>query len=339
MERFSNRTRILIGLIMITFIIVIGVGGFMIIERDGFLDSLYMTVITISTVGFGEIHKLSSAGKIFTMVLIVLSFTTYAYALTTISTYFFEGQLKLFINGYGTKAIRKMQNHVIICGFGRNGQQVARELKAHNQPYIIIDQSGDVVKKSSETESNFIEGDATQDEVLVKANIKVAKAIITTLPVDADNLYVVLTARTLNPNLVIVSRASDYSSERKLRMAGVNNVVLPERVGGAHMANLVTSPDIIEFLDHVSVHGQDPTRLEEIICPETQNANGSKTINELKIRKLTGVNIIGYKTADGLYILNPKPETLLTPRSKLFVLGTPEEILLTKKILSQDNIT
>ena len=334
MERFSNRTRILIGLILIITILVIGVSGFMLIEDDEFLDALYMTVITISTVGFGEIHKLSSAGKIFTMLLIVLSFTTYAYALTTISTYFFEGQLKLFIKGYGTKAIRKMQNHVIICGFGRNGQQIARELKAHHQSYIIIDQSSDVIKKSMETEGNFIEGDATQDDVLLKANIKAAKAVITTLPIDADNLYVVLTARTLNPMLEIVSRASDESSERKLRMAGVNNVVMPERVGGAHMANLVTSPDIIEFLDHVSVHGQDPTRLEEIICPETSNTTENRTINELKIRRLTGVNIIGYKTPDGVYILNPKPDTQVIPGSKLFVLGTPDEIILSKKILS-----
>jgi voltage-gated potassium channel len=320
---------------MIFTILVAGVSGFMIIENDEFLDALYMTVITISTVGFGEIHKLSSGGKIFTMLLIVLSFTTYAYALTTISTYFFEGQLKLFINGYGTKAIQKMHDHVIICGFGRNGQQVARELKAFQQPYIIIDQSSDVIKKSNETEGNYIEGDATQDEVLIKANIKVAKAIITTLPIDADNLYVVLTARTLNAKLEIVSRASDESSERKLRMAGVNNVVMPERVGGAHMANLVTSPDIIEFLEHVSVHGHDPTRLEEIVCPEVPPSSESNTINDLKIRRLTGVNIIGFKTPDGVYILNPKPDTVLIPGAKLFVLGTPDEIVLTKKILSK----
>ncbi len=318
---------------MITAILVIGISGYMIIEDDKFLDALYMTVITISTVGFGEIHKLSSTGKIFTMLLIVLSFSTYAYALTTISTYFFEGQLKLFLKGYGSKAIRKMQNHVIICGFGRNGQQVMRELKAHNQPYIIIDQNVDVAKKILETDGNFIEGDATLDDVLLKANITTAKAIISTLPIDADNLYVVLTARTLNPRLEIVSRATDESSERKLRMAGVNNVVMPERVGGAHMANLVTSPDIIEFLDHVSVHGHDPTSLEEIILPALAEGEKSKTIDELKIRKTTGVNIIGYKNPQGVYILNPKPDTVLLPGSKLFVLGNPEEIKQTKKIL------
>jgi voltage-gated potassium channel len=334
MERLSNRTKIQIGLIMFFTIMMVGVAGFMIIERDNFLNALYMTVITISTVGFGEIHELSSAGKVFTMVLILTSFTTYAYALTAISTHFFEGQLRFLIKGNRIKNSKKMQNHVIICGYGRNGQQVTRELNAHHHRYIIIEEKHDVIMNQLDKEASFVEGDATQDEILLKAHVKTAKAVITTLPIDADNLYVVLTARSLNPELVIISRASDESSERKLRMAGVNNVVMPERVGGAHMANLVTSPDIIEFLDHVSVHGQDPTRLEEIICPELPAGANRKTIDELRIRKMTGVNIIGYKTPDGHYILNPKPETLVIPGAKLFVLGNPDEIKLTKKILA-----
>ncbi len=326
MERFSSRTKILIGVAMLFFIIVLGVTGYMLIEDDGFLNALYMTVITVSTVGFGEIHRLSPEGKIFTMFLIIISFTTYAYALTTISTHFFEGQLKLLLRGYGTKSIKKMRNHVVICGFGRNGQQVAKELKAHNLQYVVIDQSHDEVMKNMDKTAGFVEGDATQDEVLLKANIGTAKALISTLPVDADNLYVVLTARAINANLEIISRASSESSEKKLRMAGVNNVVMPERVGGAHMANLVTTPDIIEFLDHVSVHGEDPTTLEQFECPEVSSATEIKTIGEFAIRKPTGANIIGFKTPDGRYILNPKPETKVIPGSKLFVLGTPEQI-------------
>jgi len=311
---------------MLFSIIVIGVSGYMVIEDDSYLNALYMTIITISTVGFGEIHKLSPEGKIFTMILIVISFTTYAYALTTISTHFFEGQLKFFLRGYGTKNIRKMQNHVVICGYGRNGQQVAKELKAHNHQFVVIDQSHDVVIKSLEKDSGFVEGDATQDEILIKANIKTAKALISTLPIDPDNLYVVLTARALNPNLEIISRASNESSETKLRMAGVNNVVMPERVGGAHMANLVTAPDVIEFLEHVSVHGDDPTSLEQFECPDIDSNKEIRTIGEYAIRSKTGANIIGFKSPDGRYILNPKPDTKVIPGSKLFVLGTPDQI-------------
>lgn len=332
MERLSSRTRILIGLLMILTIILLGVSGYMIIEGDNFLDALYMTVITVSTVGFGEIHKLSQPGKIFTMILIISSFTTYAYALTTISTHFFEGQLRFFLRG-GTKHLKKMQNHIIICGFGRNGQQVARELKVYDHNFVVIDQKSEVLKSNTSESINFIEGDATQDEVLIKANIKSARALITTLPIDADNLYVVLTARALNPNLEIISRASDERSEIKLRMAGVDNVVMPERIGGAHMANLITRPDIIEFMEHVSVHGDDPTTLEEIFCDEMMEDGKVKTIHEIGIRRLTGANIIGYKKPDGSYVLNPSPNTKVTYGSKLFVLGTPDQIVKTKEIL------
>jgi voltage-gated potassium channel len=333
MERFSSRTKILIGVFMLLSILVIGVSGYMFIEGDDFLNALYMTVITISTVGFGEVHNLSDAGKIFTIFLIMASFTTFAYALTTISTHFFEGQLNFILRGYGTKSIRKMQNHIVICGFGRNGQQVAKELKVYNHKYVIIDQKREAVESLLNSNDSFIEGDATLDAVLLKANIKTARALITTLPIDADNLYVVLTARALSPNLEIISRAASESSETKLRMAGVDNVVMPERVGGAHMANLVMRPDIIEFMDHVSMHGQDPTTLEEIVCGDLSENVKLKSIFEIGIRKVTGANIIGYKTPDGRYVLNPNPDTKVIPGTKLFVLGTPDQISKMRDIL------
>lgn len=333
MEGFSSRTKILIGLGMITGIIVIGVLGYMIIEGDAFLNALYMTVITISTVGFGEVHRLSDGGKIFTMFLIISSFTTYAYALTTISTHFFEGQLSFFLKGYGTKTIRKMQNHVVICGFGRNGQQVAKELAVYGVQYVIIDQKKDDLLESLSASANFIHGDATQDEVLIQAKIRTARALITTLPIDADNLYVVLTARALSPSLEIISRATNENSETKLRMAGVDSVVMPETVGGAHMANLVTRPDIVEFLDHVSVHGKDPTTLEEIVCDELPESAMAKTIHEIGIRRQTGANIIGYRAPDGHYILNPAPDTKVVHGAKLFVLGNPQQITKMREIL------
>ncbi len=333
MERFTSRTKVLIGLGLIFTILIAGVTGYMLIEGDGFLNALYMTVITISTVGFGEIHKLSPGGKVFTMLLIVSSFTTYAYALTTLSVYFFEGQLSYLFGGYKIKSIKKMQNHIIICGYGRNGQQAVRELLGYNYPLVIIDQNHDIVVKSMNKNGSYIEGDATLDEVLVKANIKTAKALITTLPIDADNLYVVLSARALNPNMIIISRASNESSEVKLRMAGVDNVVMPERVGGAHMANLVARPDIIEFLEHVSIHGDDPTTLEEIECDSLPEQALNKTINEIGIRRVTGTNIVGFKTPDGRYILNPSPDTKLFQGSKLFVMGNPDQITKMREIL------
>jgi len=333
LEQTSGIKRIRAALVIILSLILFGVLGYMIIEGDNILNALYMTIITISTVGFGEIHKLSIPGKIFTIFLIISSFGTFAYAITTIITYLVEGQLRHVIRGYKSKTRKKMENHVIVCGFGRNGQQAVKELEAHNYQFVVIDQNHDIIIKNMDKPARFIEGDATQDETLIKANIKTAIALLATLPVDADNLYVVLTARSLNPNLKIISRASDESSEKKLRMAGVDSIVMPEKVGGAHMAELVTRPDVIEFLEHLTVHRDEPTNLEEIVCHDLPEGVRNKTIDEIGIRRKTGANIIGFKIPDGEFILNPKPETLLTQDSKLFVLGTEEQMEQMKSII------
>lgn len=333
LEKSIARKRLQIALVLLGILIVYGTIGYMVIEGDRLLDAIYMTVITISTVGFGEIHKLSMAGKVFTITLIVLSFVVYAFAITMISAYFLEAQMKYLIRGYKSKSLKKMENHVIVCGFGRNGQQAVKELEAHRYKYVVIDQNHDIIVKNMDRPARFIEGDATHDDTLLRANIKSAIALISTMPVDADNLYVTLTARSLNPGLKIISRASDEASEKKLRMAGVNAVVMPERVGGAHMAGLVARPDVLEFLDHLSVHHNTPTNLEEIVCHDLPEGVLNKTIHEIGIRKITGANIIGFKTAEGDFIMNPSPDTRVVKDSKLFVLGTPEQIEHMKEII------
>lgn len=323
----SNRnTRFLLAISLISGLVVLGTIGYIVIEQANLLDSLYMTIITMSTVGFKEIHEFSNAGKIFTIILIIMSISIYAYSITVITSFLLEGEISYFLLGYRSKKIGKMENHVIICGFGRNGQQVAKELEAYNQPYIVIDQSHDTFMKNMNRKSIFLEGDATRDEMLLKANIIKAKALISTLPVDADNLYVVLTARSLNPNLFIISRSGDDKTEAKLKFAGVNNIVMPEKVGGAHMASLVTKPDVVEFLEHLSVHGDEPTNLEEVVCSYIPDKKPNRTISDLEIRQKTGANIIGYKTPDGKFILNPDPDTKVIPGSKFFVLATKEQV-------------
>jgi len=319
--------RILFAILLVFTITVIGISGYVIIEGMAFLDALYMTVITVATVGFREVQPLSDAGKLFTISLIITSIGAFAYALSVITSHIVEGEIQQLLKVYQKKTHRrKMKNHIIVCGYGRYGTQATRELIAHKHPFIIIEQHKKVIVESEQDIIHFVEGDATNDEVLMKAGVTHAKALITTFPVDADNLFVVLTARSLNPNMTIISRASNDSSEKKLKFAGANKIVMPDKVGGTHMAALVVNPDVVDFLNNISIHGADETRLQEIIISEISENLNDKTINGLNIRKQSGANIVGYKTINGEFITNPLPTTKLVPGSKLFVLGTPEQI-------------
>ncbi len=329
-----KKTKILYAVFLLIAVAIIGVIGYRIIEGFSFVDALYMTAITVSTVGFREVHVLSDYGKIFTIFLILTGLGTAAYAISIITSHFIEGKFGYFIKDYKTKSLlKKMKKHVIICGYGRNGKQAVKELIANKNSFIVIDKNQELLFEDFNKDKNFVQGDATDEKILIKAGIKTAKAIITSLPDDADNLFIVLTARFLNPDLIIISRASSDSSYKKLKIAGADNVIIPEKVGGTHMAHLVAKPDIVEFLANLSVQGAASTNLEEIVCSKLPEKFKNNTIYELDIRKKSGANIIGFKTAEGKFIINPSPDTLLIPNSKLFVLGTQEQIKEMKKNL------
>ena len=326
MDTISKRNIILAGIYLIT-IFIAGIIGFMIIDDYSFVNALYMTVITVSTVGFREAQPLSDGGKIFTALLILGSLGVLTFFITAITQSLFQRQMSFFYTGYNKKNRRtKMENHVVVVGYGRNGDQVVKELMTHSESMVVIDRNHDIVINNIGKRLRIIEGDATDDEILIKADIKTARSLITTLPNDADNLFVVLTARALNSSLKIISRASSDSSEKKLRMAGVNSVVMPERVGGAHMATLVAKPDVVEFLEHLTLHDTDDAQLTEIICTELPEDYMNKPISEIGFRTKSGASIIGFKTATGDLIINPTQDTKLVPKSKLFVLGTEEQI-------------
>jgi len=326
--KFNIKTsKPLIALTLILIVVIIGLLGYIIIEGYSFIDALFMTIITITTVGFREVHELSTEGKVFTIILIISSISLFAYAISIISFNFFEDRLNFFIKGYNKKSgISKMKNHIIVCGYGRNGKHAVSELLAYKIPFVVIDNKHDSIALNEEISFPFIEGDATEDEVLIKAGVKSARALISSLPVDADNLFVSLTAKAINSNIIIISRATNDSSEKKLKVAGVNNVVMPEKVGGAHMASLVIMPDLIEFINNISIHGKDSNSLIEIVCNNINEKHKNHTLRDLDIKDKTNANIIGFKTPDGEYIVNPTPDTLFIPGSKLFVLGTPDQI-------------
>lgn len=331
---FKLFSKVYYAIILLIVIMLSGIIGFMIIEDYSFFDAFYMTVITVSTVGFSEVQTLSVGGKIFTSFLIITSFGTFAYALTSITKYIVGGEYKAYFKDYKMNMeIEKQENHVIVCGYGRVGSKAVSELRAHNESYVILEQKPELLEKFREQKLHlFLDGNATSDETLLKARIKSAKALITTLPSDADNLFVVLSARELNPKLVIISRASNYSSVKKLKMAGANNVIMPDSLGGTHMASLVTTPDVMEFLDQISIQGQSNCNLEEISFRSIPEEFKNKPLGILKNSFSTGCSIIGYKNPDGEYIINPSDEVLIVPDSKIFVLGDAIQIKEVNKI-------
>lgn len=316
-----------VGIGLITLTVILGTSGFMLIEHFSFVDAFYLTIITISTVGYGEIHPLSMYGRIFASFLIITNIGVFTYGISTVTSYLFDGEFQKELHkGRITKWVSKMENHVIVCGYGRNGQQTCTELLNYKKNFIVIEKDPAMVELLRNRHIPIIEGDAMDDDLLKFAGINKAYALISTLPKDADNVFVVLTARALNQKLLIISRASQYSSEQKLKQAGANNVIMPDRIGGTHMAGLVVKPDILEFIDYITDRTGFETNLETVTFNENHPSLLNKTLLELDIRKSTGANIIGFKQVNGDFVINPAPDTVITSGAKLFVLGTKDQI-------------
>jgi len=327
---FKSKFYLALSLLVIVF--TIGVFGFHSVAEMSWIDAVYMTVITVTTVGFAEVVPLDENARLFTVFLIIISVFVFAYAISVITEYILSrSTLRNIIQRKTLKKIRRMENHIIICGFGRNGRQASEKLKAHNQEFVIIEKDRSVIERYEDTETYFVEGNASEDEVLHKAGIDQAKCLITALPSDADNLFVVLSARQINKKLLIISRASQETSYKKLKLAGANNVIMPDKIGGDHMASLVVVPDLVEFIDNLSIGGNNKTNVEEIRTEAIIPKNKEITLKELDLRRETGCTVIGYKTPDGEYIINPEAELKLVKESKIIVLGRPEQIELLKQ--------
>ena len=308
-------------------VIAIGVFGYMYLSDTTFINALYMTVITITTVGFREIHPLSDAEKLFTIFLILMSLVALGYAARVLTEYIASGEVFEKIKFKKVqKKIEGLSEHAIVCGYGRNGKQAVTKLLKFKKSFIIIENDPERISEIESDNLLYIKGDATIDEVLIGAGIEKAASLITALPSDADNLYVVLSARQLNQKLTIVSRASNDSSDSKLRIAGANNVIMPDKLGGDHMASLLVTPDIVEFVDMLSVDTENATNLEEILVEDLPKEFLSKSIRDLDLRRKTGCTVIGYKTSDNKYVINPEADTKLISNSKLIVLGSAEQI-------------
>jgi voltage-gated potassium channel len=317
--------------IAITLVICLFVGGllgFHFIEGYNFVDSLYMTVLSVSTVGFEVVRPLSPQGKLFVSFLILFSLGSFTFVGSSIVRFFLDGEfVKNLKNKRLSKRIERLTDHVIICGYGRNGEQAALELTDNNQPFVIIERRENVIVRIQEDPNLlYIQGDATNEDVLRTAGIDHARALIATTPNDADNMFVVMTARSMNANLTIISRASEIGSDSKFRRAGATNVIMPERMGGQRMARLVTQPDVVEFMEYILLQRNRDVSIHEVHCRNIAESNMGKTIGELKMGSVTGTTIIGLKNGDGKYVFNPGVDYPLGCKDQLFVLGSPEQV-------------
>ncbi len=318
-------------------VIVVGTIGYSLL---GFTPSeaVYQTIITIATVGFEEVHQLDNTGMWFTSFLVVVSIGIFFYAVTSFTRYIVEG---VFMNTYKDSKVKrkidKISDHVVICGYGRNGKQAAIELSQHKVKVVIIEQDAEIIQMLRDTPGMlYVEGDAADEEVLKLTHLENARAMITTLPQDADNLFVVLSAKELNPHIKIISRASLDNSDVKLKRAGATNVIMPDKIGGQRMAKLVAQPDVVEFIELMLLQSIDNMVLEEVSCHDLSFCFEGKSIYELDIRDTSGANIIGLKRKDKSYLINPLPETKLTSSDKLFALGTRSQIKQLIKTITSD---
>jgi len=323
-------------LTVLLLLVFFSTAGIHFIEGWPWIDSLWHTVITISTVGYGLIRPLSPEGMLFTMLVIVVAFAVFAYGASTVAAMIFEGELqKILTVKRMEKMVSKLKNHTIVCGLGRTGQAAIKELYKEKVPFVVIEKDETKIEEAKEHYPNliYIHGDATQDETLLKAGIKSASNLIVATADDADNLFITLSAKNLNPRLRIVTRANREENVIKLKRAGATEVILPNVIGGLRMASLAIRPSVVSFLDIVTHHGEIDLRLEEVKVPKGSPFHG-KLLKDLDIPKKTGVIVIGIRREDGSFILNPTSSTMVLEGDSLIIIGTKEQAEKLKRLVA-----
>jgi len=319
--------------IILLIIIIVGVSGYMLIEGWSPLEAFYMLVITLFTVGYGEVHTLSTAGMVLTILIIVCGVGAAVYAVGQLVEMIVEGQ----IIGYRRRRrmerkVREMKNHYIICGFGRVGHQVAEEFIHTKIPCVIIDSKPETAEELEPKGIPYIIGDITSDEKLEEAGMKNAKGLVACADSDVANVFVTLSARALNRDLYIVARASERQTEEKLKMAGANRVISPYFISGRRMAALATRPVASDFLDMV-MHGEHlEFSLREILVPD-RSPMLNKSLGEAQIRQKSGATVLAIRKADGAFNLQPLAVSRVEKGDILVVIGTQEQLDLLEKMV------
>lgn len=324
----SALKKLLYAFLMILASILLGSLGYMLIEGYGFRDGVYMSVITFSTVGFKEVQPLSEDGKLFTVFYIILNLGLFAYTASVISSYLFDGRFKEIYKTYTDKqALKKLNDHIIICGFGKNGEIAGNGLGISKKEVVFIEKDADVINNfNNEKNYQFLHGDAVLESVLVEAGIERASTIITTLPSDADNVFITLTAKELNPQIQIISKATERNTEKKLRRAGADHVVMPDRVGGSYMASLVIRPSVVEFLELLNGDQDSEYSLEEINHKLLKDKFKNLSLGEMDVKNKTGATVLAFKDKKEGFVFNPNSEVICDEGDVIILLGNKKSI-------------
>jgi len=326
----SPLRRLLWGVIALVVIIVTGTIGYLLIEGWSFLDSLFMTITTITTVGYDEVHPLSDSGRIFSSFLIVGGVGGALYTLTTIVAYVVEGEFGTTLGRRQMKnRIAKLKEHFIICGYGRVGQEIANVFKEEKVPFVVIDNGRESIAKAEEDNRLYLFADATNDEVLKEAGIERARGLVIAIDGDAESTYITLSARQLNPDLFIEARSSSSEAEAKLRKAGADRIISPNSIGARRMAMLALRPSVVDFIDTVTYRRGRELQMENIVITESSSLAGLAVEDA---RRRTRATILAINRKSGKLVANPSLEEKLEIGDILIVIGTSEQLTSLEKI-------
>jgi voltage-gated potassium channel len=318
--------RLIAAAAMLVVWIAIGTSGFMLVEGWSFVDSLYMTVITISTVGFREVHELSPAGKLFAIIVIVGGLGTAGYTLSRAAQLLVEGELLAILGRRRMRSnLEKLQNHLIVCGYGRIGLPVVRGLERDEKSFVVIDRDPANEESFQRRGYIYILGDATDEEILRLAHIDTASVLLALLPSDPDNLYLALTAKALNPSIRVVSRAQDEKAEVKLKRGGADQTVAPYGIAAHRVLHAAVRPAVVEFMEIVTRHGPLQLGMEEVVVAEGSSI-AERTLAESDIRRSCGVIVVGIKKGVGEMNFNPDASVRISAGDTLIVMGEQTDL-------------
>lgn len=333
----KERVRVRSIIYLIILLLLIGTIGYAYLLEVPLLDALYMTIITVSTVGYREVADLDTAGKLFTMGIILSGLGIVAYGVSKATAFITEGEFRLVLRERrNRRRIASMKDHYIICGAGQTTNSIIKQFTASSAPFVIIEQDPQRCEQLSENGHTVVLGDATSEQSLEQAGIEHAKGLISALDTDAENVFTVLTARTMNPKIQIVSKAIDESAPAKLKKAGADSTISPNELGGNRMAFLMLKPQVVSFLETITHVGEESMNIGEITIHADSPISGRR-LNEIRIPEKTGLIVIAIKSKDGKTTFNPSSNKMLEPESSMLVLGSAEQISKLEAIATAQN--